>query len=545
MSLFWALGALAAEPRPNILLIMAEDLSPRVGAFGDDVAVTPHLDTLAEQSVLYPNTFTTAGVCAPSRAAQILGQHQVATGSQHMRTRSFQQADYRAVPPPEAKAYPELLRRAGYYTFVTRKLDYQFSGVNPGSGPSSLWDHEGPEPHWQGREEGQPFFGFITLNDTHESKLFPDDKKGNAKENEGGHAPSTPHSLAVLPSDVIVPPYYPDHPVVRADLARHYNNVHAMDARVGALLDRLEADGLTENTIVIWTTDHGDGLPRAKRELYDAGLRVPLLVHWPETLRPEGTARPGLDERLVSFVDIGPSVLHMAGLKTPAFMHGTPQLAQSNIAEREYVYASKDRIDQVLFRERAVRDKQYKYILNLKPGKPGATPLAYRDRMALMQELWRQHEAGTLNAAQAQWFAPQPAEKLYDVIADPHEIHNLADSPEHADAQARMQKALATWRTSLRDLSDTPEAEMADAFWPRGVQPITGAPSFTRGTESQEESRIALTPAATHDSIEYRVDQGPWRLYVAPFSPGSGSKVEAKAVRYGWAPSPSVTLTLD
>ena len=528
-----AQSALPSEPRPNILLIMAEDMSPRVGAFGDEVAVTPRLDALAERSVLYPNTFTTAGVCAPSLAAQILGQHQIATGAQHMRTASFREADYRAVPPAEVKAYPELLRREGYYTFVTRKLDYQFSDVALGSGPFSLWDHEGRQSNWHGREEGQPFFGFISLNETHESKLFP---------NETRTEPSQTTDLrGVDSSQVTVPPYYPDHPVIRSDLAQHYKNIETMDARVGAILDQLEADGLADTTIVIWTTDHGDGLPRAKRELYDSGIKVPLLVHWPEGFKPKGTSSEGVDERLVSFVDIGPSVLQMAGLKTPDFMHGTPQLAQTDEAERQYIYASKDRIDQALFRERAVRDHQYKYIQNLTPGKPGAARLAYRDRMPMMQELWRQHSAGTLNAAQAQWFAPRPSEEFYDVIADPHEIHNLAGDPKQAASQARLKKALTTFRASLPDFSDTPEREMADIFWPQGVQPITGVPRF----DTQATDRMALIPAAAHDSIGYRINGGPWRLYVTPLALETGTRIEAKSIRYGWAESPTVVFTQD
>jgi len=268
--------AAADSKRPNILILMAEDMSPRVGAFGDPVAVTPHIDRLAAEGVRYPHTYTTAGVCAPSRAAHITGVHQMALGAQHMR--SFQ-GGYRAVPPLEVKAYPELLRAAGYHTFTNLKLDYQFSKVDPGSGPFTIWDREGRlRADWEEREPGQPFYGLVNLPWTHESALFP----------RSGFPKSVTHFLfqwvyavafwghaeVVAPGEVRVPPYYPDTPTVRRDLARHYDNIHKMDEEVGAVLEALDRDGLSDSTIVIWTTDHGDGLPRAKREVFDSGIRV-------------------------------------------------------------------------------------------------------------------------------------------------------------------------------------------------------------------------------------------------------------------------------
>jgi N-sulfoglucosamine sulfohydrolase len=389
-----------AQPRPNILLIMAEDMSARVGAFGDNVAVTPNLDRLASTGIRYPNTFTTAGVCAPSRAAHILAVHQISVGAQHMRTQSFKDSAYRSVPPAHIKAYPELLRHEGYYTFTSSKLDYQFSNVSAGSGPFSIWDYEGSQPTWQGRAESQPFFGFVTLTQTHEQQIFPNIVTlNNASET---------HSQVVNPDQVLVPPYYPDHPDIRADIAQHYNNIFVMDQMVGKLLRQLEDDGLAETTIVIWTTDHGDGLPRAKREIYDSGIKVPLIVHWPTRFKPEGLIPGSNDKRLVSFVDIGPSVLTMAGIPVPDYMPGSAQLVPDVSPERDYIYAAKDRIDGFNFRERAVRDGQFKYIKNLLPNMPGAQHITYRDRLATMQTLWQHLSAGKLNAAQRFWFEPRP-----------------------------------------------------------------------------------------------------------------------------------------
>ena len=221
------LASATTTSRPNILLLMAEDMSGRVGAFGDEVAVTPSLDRLAAEGVRYPNTFTAAGVCAPSRAAHITGMHQISFGSQHMRTSSGPLGSYKAVPPPEVKAYPELLRGAGYYTWTGSKLDYQFSHPLAGSGPFTIWDDEGGDGHWRNREPGQPFYGLVNFNITHESGVFT--PLGNWPHSfmhlvmqvmRAYTLPSVEENEPVRPGQVLVPPYYPDTPTVRADMAR-------------------------------------------------------------------------------------------------------------------------------------------------------------------------------------------------------------------------------------------------------------------------------------------------------------------------------------
>jgi arylsulfatase A-like enzyme len=520
-----------AKQRPNILLLMAEDMSARVGAFGDKVAVTPNLDRLARTSVRYPNTFTTAGVCAPSRAGHILAVHQMSVGAQHMRTRSYKASTYRVVPPNHIKAYPELLRRHGYYTFSSAKLDYQFSGIFASSGPFSIWDYAGPNPTWQGRAEGQPFFGFISIKQTHEGQLFP---KAVLRNNKNGD-----RSQVVKHDDVLLPPYYPDHPSIRADIAQHYNNIYTMDQVVGQLLGRLKKDGLANNTIVIWTTDHGDGLPRGKREIYDSGIKVPLLVHWPKNLKPEDVDLGSINNKLVSFVDIGPSILTLAGIPIPDYMHGSAQLVANASTKRQYIYASKDRLDDFNFYERAVRNDQFKYIKNFNPKSPGAQPIIYRDKMASMQTLWQQLAAGTLNSAQSLWFEPTPAEALYDIQADPHEINNLANSAKHQDTLVQMRKALKNWRNSVGDLSETTELDMAKQFWPNGEQPVTQPPKIA----INQSGMATIVPAATHDSLGYRINGGAWVIYSGPISLPKGAVLEAKAVRYGWAESTLVKVS--
>lgn len=536
----------SARPgRPNILLLVAEDLSPRIGAFGDPVAVTPNLDRLAEQGVRFPNTFTAAGVCAPSRAALITGVHQNTLAAQHMRTLSYgrgrdlEPSSYMAVPPPEVKAFPELLRGAGYFTAAGQKLDYQFSTPFMESGPFTVWDAEGGNDVFEERPDDVPWFAMLNYGITHESGLFP---------------VSFPRSLmhgimlatrfgtwfpdeVVAPGDVRVPPYYPDTEIVRATIARQYANVAIMDAEVGAVLQELGASGEADDTIVIWTTDHGDGLPRAKRELYDSGLRVPMIVRWPAAWRPDGMQPGDVREELVSFVDLGPTILSLAGVAQPDWMHGRVFAGPAADAPRRYVFAARDRIDSIPDRGRAVRDRRHKYIRNFITERPGGYVLDFRENIDMMREMRALHAAGELDPVQSQWFeVPRPSEELFDVAADPDEVVNLVHDPTHAGTLGRLRAELDAWQERNPDLGAIPEAEMIENIWPGGVQPETAAPEIRF-----DAGHAALASATDGASIGYTIDgsggRSDWRLYTGPFPVEPGQEVEAKAVRYGYAES--------
>lgn len=538
---FFSVASVAADlPQPNILLLMAEDMSARVGAFGDTVAVTPHLDQLAREGVRYPNTFTTAGVCAPSRAAHITGMHQISFGGQHMRSSSGPLGSYKAVPLPEIKAYPELLRGAGYYTWTDMKLDYQFSGSRAGTGPFTIWDDEGLGGHWRNREPGQPFYGLINFAITHESGIFrPLGNWPNSMMHLATQAirsfmlPSVEEGQPVAPQQVEVPPYYADTPTVRADMARHYNNIAAMDQQVGEILAQLEADGLAESTIVIWTTDHGDGLPRAKRELYDSGIKVPMIIRWPQAYRPEGVASNGIESRLVSFVDLAPTLLRLAGVELPPYLQGRDIV---EALPRKYIYASRDRIDEVEDRQRAVRDQRYKYIRSWHPDQPGGHHLLFRDNMEMMIEFWLLLEAGELNADQRLWFEAPGEERLFDLASDPHELHDLAGEPEYQATLERMRRALGQWQENVGDWSEEPESTMMTRFQPDGEAPVTDSPQL-----AFHDGKLHLKNSSEGASMGYRLGEGPWKLYTGPVLVSPGVDVEAKAVRYGWEESDLVT----
>ena len=535
------------EGRPNILLLVAEDMSSRVGAFGDAVARTPNLDRLADQGSRYTQAFTTAGVCSPSRASLLTGMHAISIGGQHMRAASRPGGGYVTVPPPGVKAFPEFLRRAGYFTFTDAKLDYQFSGVAAGSGPSTIWNTEWSGPPWE--DEGEtptPFFGLINFQETHETGIFT--PLGLGWPNSFMHLivqvarawlfGITGNDGPVEAADVELPPYYVDTPIVRDDIARHYNNIYRMDQQVGEILLGLEEAGLAETTIVVWTTDHGDGLPRAKRELYDSGLRVPMIIRWPERFRPQGMEPGSVEARLVSFVDLAPAILAWAGVDKPANMQGR-DFSSPGAVQREYIYASRDRIDEFEDRERAVRDNEYKYIRSWYPDKPTGHPLAFRDNLEMMIEMWSLLETGRLNSDQRVWFENTGTERLYHLPSDPHELRNLVADPEHEAELERMRAAYFSFAETVEDWSQESEAAMVARMWPDGEQPRAEPPVI----ESRKDL-VTLRSPTPGASFAYRLNDEAERVYEAPFRAESGNEIRARAIRYGYLESDETRTVL-
>ena len=528
---------LPANARPNILILMAEDMSNRVGAFGDQVAVTPNLDQLAAEGVRYRNVFTTAGVCAPSRAAFITGMHQISIGAQHMRTSTRPEGGYLAVPPTHVKAFPEYLRREGYYTFTDLKLDYQFSGPFAGSGPFTIWDEEGMGSDWRGREDGQPFFGLINFLVSHESGVFP--PLGNWPNNRGHFLSQVMRWVSngwseevVQPEDVQLEPYYPDTETVREDIARHYNNIHAMDEQVGEILERLRQEGLLDNTIVIWTTDHGDGLPRAKRDLYDSGIHVPMIVRW-----PGGEKSGTVDERLVSFVDFAPTVMKLAGIERPKHFQGRDFLS---LLPNDFVFASRDRIDAVADRRRAVRNNRFKLIRNWYPENATGHWLAYRDNVPMVREMFQMYEAGKLNDAQQLWFEATGPEQLYDLKRDPYEHNNLIGDPAYKYAYDDLSKVLDQWLIDVGDTSEMAENEMVSLANPDGVVPVTAMPVL-----NEKDGLVSISSVTEGASIGYQLNGGAWKLFSKPVRVDAGDLIRAKAVRYGWLESEEIEMVVQ
>lgn len=430
------------KPRPNILWITCEDISPNLGCYGDKDAVTPNLDRFATQAVRYTHAFTVAGVCAPSRSCLITGMYPTSLGTHHMRCT--------ATLPNAVKPFPEYLRQAGYYCSNNAKEDYNFKTAK------STWDESSGKAHWRKRGKDQPFFSVFNLLVTHESQIRAPDatfaKQTARLKDEERHDPAK----------VTVPPFHPDTPVVRRDWARYHDLITAMDKQAGDLLKQLADDGLSDDTIVFFFSDHGVGLPRGKRWLYDTGLRVPLLIRFPEKYQHLAPGKPdSTSDLLVSFVDFGPSILSVAGIDVPKLMQGVPFLGKEKGKPREYVFGHRDRMDERYDFSRAVRDRRYKYIRNYLPHLPYSQPLEYMDEMPTMKEWRRLAAEGKLEGPAALFMQPtKPIEELYDTESDPHEIRNLAGSAEHRTILGRLRRAQVEWQGETADLGLMPEAEM-------------------------------------------------------------------------------------
>ena len=426
-------AALSAS-RPNFLWISAEDINARFGCYGDPHAITPHLDQLASQGMRFTRAFTTAGVCAPCRSGIITGIYQTTLGTQHMRSR--------AKLPDYIRPFPTYLRQSGYYCSNNRKQDYQFNT------PEDAWDESSGEAHWRNRpEEDQPFFAVFNFTGCHESGIANTEKYRDVTRDLTPEQRQDPYALTTYP------PYYPETPLAREDWKRQYELITAMDAWVGDLIGQLKEDGLFENTIIFYWSDHGVGLPRAKRWLYDSGTHIPLIVRIPEGFRGDGQGIPGtVAEGLVSSIDFGPTVLNLAGVKIPGHVQGRPFLGADLPPPRKYVYGARDRMDERYDIIRMVRDERYKYIRNYEPLKTYYQYMNTPEKGELMRELRELYEAGKLEPMAEYYFkATKPVEELYDTRADPNEVFNLADDPRYNGILARMRRAHLEWVKTTRD----------------------------------------------------------------------------------------------
>ncbi|GLX70597.1 hypothetical protein MU1_49430 [Paenibacillus glycanilyticus] len=463
-------------------------------------------------------------------------------GAHHHRTSApehtvYTPTPYEVVPPPYVKTFTEYIRAHGYYCTNNEKTDYQFTA------PVTAWDENGCFAHWRHREQDQPFFAVFNLMNTHESGMW-----------------RSHETLITNPDEVTLPPYLPDTPKSREVLALHYDNLELNDNRVGELLRQLEEDGLAEDTIVMIWSDHGEGLPRHKRWLYDSGIRVPLIVRWPGELMPGSCSN-----QLISMIDLGPTVLQLAGIPIPKHMQGQPFLPSTvELPKRNYVYAARDRHDESYDMVRAVRDDRYKYIRNFYPDKPYFDWVPYGNQHGIMQEMWRLYAADELSVlGRSLMTGNRRPEELYDCVNDPHEIYNLAADPSYSGIMERLSDELDKWRTLVGDMGDIPEAQMANAMWPNGIQPATAPVQFvpisegcpgTKDVPTGSEHTFAhavtlmLYCGTQGASIAYALDEGDnphWKLYNGPITIlDKNSVVRAKAIRIGYRTSEETYVTI-
>ena len=453
----------AEEAQPNILWILAEDLSPDLGCFGQTQVKTPVLDQLAAEGVRFTNVFTTAGICTPSRTALAVGMHQTSINAHHMRYPT----QMRNALPEGVLPVNEIFRRNGYQTanikdgVGTGKTDWSFKS------DYSAYDHNS----WEELDSEKPFFAVVNLRLTH--RPFEKDEKN-----------------PINPDEVKVPPYYPDHPVARQDWADYLESAQLMDDQVGEVLKVLEEKGWSENTIIYFFSDHGRPFTRGKSFLYDSGIEIPLIIKSPSGLKwndylPNGS----INDQLLSSLDIVATSLSMAGIPKPAQLQGSIFLGENVEAKRDFIYATANRSGEVFFKSRAVRSNQYKYIRNYNNGfSVNEASTAYRKANHPIYHLLNiLAERDELDVAQRQLTLPLSEEELYDITSDPFEIRNLAGDPAFEKELQAMRDRLSEWQKETTDygMQEDPEA-LAEAF------EVYGKESFEKNEKRILEQRARV-----------------------------------------------------
>ncbi len=425
------------EELPNILWLVSEDNSPLLGCYGDEFATTPNLDKLASEGFLYTHAYANAPVCAPARNTIITGVYACSNGNQHMR--SF-------YPKSElVRTYPEYLRKAGYYCTNNAKTDYNTNTIDP----AKIWDESSNKAHYKNRPKGKPFFAVFNTAISHEHCIFksiPNDE------------------LRHSPEEVTIAPYHPATPEMKHDWAQFYDKVEDMDTWIGAKLKELDDLGLAENTIVFYYGDHGGILARSKRYVYETGTRVPFIIRIPEKYKylfPEKEPGSKVD-RLISFVDLVPTLLSIAGIEIPDYLQGSAFLGKQKTADPEYVYMFRGRMDERYDMCRAVRDKEFRYIRNYMPYRIYGQHINYLWRAPSIGSWEQAYLNGKCNKAQSVFWETKPVEELYDTENDPWEINNLAENPDYKEVLERMRAANKSWVTKIKDTGFIPEADRVE-----------------------------------------------------------------------------------
>jgi len=501
LSLLGLCVGLQAADRPNILWITAEDMSPVLGCYGDKFAVTPNIDRLAKESVRYTNAFASAPVCSPSRSCLITGCYPTSLSTQQMRS-GF-------AIPKSMRGFPALLRAQGFYTSNNVKTDYNTG--NYADIIKASWNESSATAHWRQRgDKAQPFFSVFNLMTSHQSRSMVWPYARFKKEVQSTLPPGAIHDPAKVP----VPPYYPDTPLIRRELARFYDCVSAMDLQVGAILKQLEEDSLAENTIVFFYSDHGSGIPRHKRALLDSGMQVPLLIRFPKKWQHLAPGKPGsTTDRLVSFVDYAPTVLNLLGQPIPkAVMQGEPFLGPDAAAPRRYVYGHRDRVDEVRDLARSVRDRRYLYIRNYMPHLGYNQPTAWPDNGEIRHEFYRLAKREKMTDAQWHYAGPtRPIEELYDCQTDPQNLKNLAGSKAHQKILKRLRNAHRKHIRDTVDLGFLPESEAWEMFaqktgWELGQSGQVKMGAIQRAAAqvgTADEATLAQNLTSKNASIRY------------------------------------------
>ncbi|NHF59547.1 sulfatase [Flavobacteriaceae bacterium TP-CH-4] len=511
------------EMLPNIVWLVAEDQSPEwFPMYGDSTISLPNLEALAKDGTVFENAYSPVPVCAPARSAIITGMYPTTLGTHNMRTHASWRGknneptigipSYSPVVPEGVKMFTEYLRQKGYYCANGPKEDYNFEKTD------AAWDESSDKRHWRKRAAGQPFFTVFNFSVCHESQIW---KRGK-------------DSLFVDPAEVSVPPYFPDNDTIRHDLAVNYSNLKRLDDQIGEVLRQLKEDGLYENSIIFFYGDHGGPFPRHKRALYETGTKVPMVIKF------RGNTDAGSrDDRLLSFIDLAPTVLSLAGIEPPKVMQGVAQFGIYEVNQKPaYTFHSSDRFDEVYDRLRAVRGPRYKYIKSFDTSLPHALPVSYREQMPMMRNLRKLHAEKGLTKEQAAWLnTPKAEEELYDLENDPYELNNLVHHSELQDTLVRYRTILSDWITETNDLGRIPEKELIAKWLPTGEQPQL--PSLEM--EEKENGIVLFSQRSDATIVWKRPQDSIWNIYGGALP--KDVPFHAKAERIGYVDSDTLSYS--
>ncbi len=512
--------AVATASPPNILWLSIEDTGQQVEPY-DRYAQTPNIARLAREGVTFLEAYSHSPVCAPTRSGIITGMYPTSIGTHHMRSRM--------APPAHVRAFPEYLREMGYYTTNNSKTDYNFPV------PVTAWDDSGRTAHWRNRPDpDQPFFAVFNFGSSHEGSVRRQ-HQARTKDPRAGI-----HDAERLP----LPPYYPDTPKTRQAWAAYYDVVTITDRTIGEMLQELEDAGLADDTLVVFWGDHGAGLARAKRWIYDSGLKVPLIMRWPGHIEP-GSIRSDF----VQFLDLAPTMIQAAGGEPPSHLHGRVILGDSRGVEPEYLYHGRDRMDERYDMIRGVRNRRYLYLRNFESHRPWVQFMRTPSQGPIYQELARLKADGGLGPFVAPFMQDtKPLEELYDVIADPHQVVNLAADHRFANTLGELRGVLTDWMRRMDDKGLVPEPELYRRMFDNESEQRTEPPRLTRSRRSDGSIEIEIRPQTEGSSLGYQISAGStgpqegWRLYTGKVVLKQGQTLHAIASRLGYQASRTVAV---
>ena len=521
----------------NVIWISCEDMGPVLGTYGVNEISTPNIDKLAEQGVKYTNAYSTVGVCAPSRFSIITGMYPARLGAHNMRSGNFYTykdpdkltykqnkgvvdksgenvPEYEVVTPANVKVFTEYLRNENYYCVNNNKCDYQFNS------PFTAWDEVSGNISYKDRPENTPFFYVKNLMVTHESRIW-------LRKDE---------PITVDKNILKIPAYYPDIPEVRNDIAIKYSNIQEMDRQVGEIISDLKNDNLLDKTIIFFWSDHGGNLLRQKRAVGNSGLKVPLIVRF-----PDGYRSGEVDDRIVSLMDLGPTTMSLLGIKPPLFLDGKAFLGKFKTKPRSYAFGSADRFDESTDMQRSVIDGRYVYIKNFMPELPLIYKNKYREQVSMNKKIIQMSNDNELIGDSKYIFMKtKQEEELYDLKYDPYEVNNIANNPDYKDKLIELRDALKSWQNEIDDKGFTNESELINEFWPNMIQPLTKSVEIT-----VLDNIISLKCDTSGASIGYQtgsqIGSQNWNLYNKPFNILPNQKIASRAIKIGYKASAITT----